>query len=287
VTLRIVTWNVNSIRARQPRVLDWLALHRPDVALLQETKCTDALFAAAGFAGEYEALGYSVAHHGHDHWNGVAVLSRVGLDDVRRGFPGTNRPPYDEARVISAVCAGVRMWSLYAPNGRTLDDPHYLFKLVWFERLRAAVAAAGVAVPHVVAGDFNVAPTDDDIYDPVRWRRLTHASPPERAAVASIVDLGLRDVTREAHAGPGPYTWWSYRPGQLERNRGLRIDLALCSPSIADRVERVWVDRDERAGAIASDHAPLVVDLGEPAETGRPPVRPAAPPGRRAPRRGG
>lgn len=287
MTLRIVTWNVNSIRARQPRVLDWLARHRPDVALLQETKCTDAQFAAAGFTDQYETLGYAVAHHGHDHWNGVAVLSRVGLDDVRRGFPGVNRPPYDEARVISAVCAGVRVWSLYAPNGRTLDDPHYLFKLVWFERLRAAIAAAGVSVPHVVAGDFNVAPTDDDIYDPVRWRRLTHASPPERAAVAAIADLGLRDVTRELHPEPGLHTWWSYRPGQLERNRGLRIDLALCSPSIADRVEQVWVDRDERAGAIASDHAPLVVDIGEPAEAGDVPVRPAAPPGRRAPRRGG
>ena len=259
--LRIVTWNVNSIRARQGRVLAWLARHRPDVALLQETKCTDALFASEGFTDEYEALGYEVAHHGRDHWNGVAVLSRVGLLDVQRGFPGANRAPFDEARVIAATCGGIRMWSIYAPNGRALDDPHYLFKLVWFERLRAAVAADPSGAPHALTGDFNVAPTDLDIYDPVRWRRRTHASPPERAAVTAIGDLGLVDVTRVHLPEPAVYTWWSYRPGQFEQNRGLRIDLALCSPAVADRVTRVWIDRDERAGAVASDHAPVVLDL--------------------------
>lgn len=261
MVLRIVSWNVNSIRARQPRVVDWLRRHQPDVALLQETKCSDAVFAAGGFVDDYEALGYRVAHHGRDHWNGVAILSRVGLADVRRGFPGHNRPPFDEARLIAGSCAGLRVWSLYAPNGRTLVDPHYLFKLVWFERLRATIAAdAGV---HVLAGDFNVAPADLDIYDPVRWRRLTHASPPERAAVAALGDLGLRDVTREHLPDPGVYTWWSHRPGQVERNRGLRIDLALCSPPVAERVGRVWIDREERQGALASDHAPLVLDLAD------------------------
>lgn len=259
--MRIVGWNVNSIRARQGRVLAWLRAHEPDVALLQETKCTDALFASAGYADEYERLGYAVAHHGHDHWNGVAVLSRVGLADVQRGFPGVNRAPHTEARAIAATCGGLRVWSVYAPNGRELGDPHYLFKLVWFERLRAAVAADATGLPHVLAGDLNVAPTDLDIYDPVRWRRRTHASPAERAAVGALVDLGLRDVTREHLPEPHTYTWWSYRPGQFERNRGLRIDLALCSPAVADRVERVWIDADERAGAVASDHAPLVVDL--------------------------
>jgi exodeoxyribonuclease-3 len=244
-------------------VIDGLRCHEPDVALLQETKCTDALFASAGFAGEFEALGYEVAHHGRDHWNGVAVLSRVGLVDVQRGFPGVNRPPFDESRVIGATCGGVRAWSVYAPNGRTLADPHYLFKLVWFERLRACVAgdAAATGLSQLLAGDMNVAPTDLDIYDPVRWRRLTHASPPERAAIAALVDLGLRDVTREHLPDAGVYTWWSYRPGQLDDNRGLRIDLALCSPVIADRVHDVWIDRDERSGAVASDHAPLVLDL--------------------------
>lgn len=259
--MRIVTWNVNSIRARQGRVLAWLAQHRPDVALLQETKCTDVHFASEGFTDAYERLGYQVAHHGHDHWNGVAVLSRVGLADVQRGFPGANRAPYDEARVMAATCGGLRVWSVYAPNGRELDDPHYLFKLVWFERLRAAVAADTSGLPQVLAGDVNVAPTDADIYDPVRWRRRTHASPPERAAVTALLDVGLRDVTREHLPGAGVFTWWSYRPGQFEQNRGLRIDLALCSPAVADRVEHVWIDTAERAGAVASDHAPVVLDL--------------------------
>ncbi len=259
--LRIVSWNVNSIRARHGRVIDWLRRHEPDIALLQETKCSDAVFAAGGFVDDCAALGYAVAHHGRDHWNGVAILSRVGLVDVCRGFPGPNRPPFDEARLIGATCAGLRVWSLYAPNGRTLADSHYLFKLVWFERLRATVAAA--ADVHVLAGDFNVAPTDLDIYDPVRWRRLTHASPPERAAVAALGDIGLRDVTREHLPDAGVFTWWSYRPGQVERNNGLRIDLALCSPPAADRVQRVWIDGDERRAVLASDHAPLVLDLAD------------------------
>lgn len=264
--MRVVSWNVNSIRARQPRVLAWLAQHQPDVALLQETKCTDDCFAGDEFAGAYRALGYEVAHHGRDHWNGVAILSRVGLAEVQRGFPGANRPPFDEARAIAATCGGLRVWSVYAPNGRGLDDPHYLFKLVWFERLRAAVAADMAArvdptEPTVVAGDMNVAPADLDIYDPVRWRRRTHASAPERAAIAALADLGLHDVTREHHPGPGVFTWWSYRPGQFEANRGLRIDLALVTPSVAVRTTRVWIDTDERGGTVASDHAPLVLEL--------------------------
>lgn len=260
----MASWNVASIRARQARVVAWLERHRPHVALLQETKCSDAAFAADDLAGAYRALGYEVAHHGHDHWNGVAVLSRVGLSDVTPGFPGTNRPPYSEARALAATCAGLRVWSVYAPNGRELDDPHYLFKLVWFERLRAAVAADAATRPGlgvVLAGDLNVAPTDADIYDPVRWRRRTHASPPERAAVQALVDLGLQDVTRAHLPDPGVYTWWSWRPGQFERNRGLRIDLALCSPTAAGRVRRVWIDTDERSRPGASDHAPLVLDL--------------------------
>jgi exodeoxyribonuclease-3 len=267
--VRVVTWNVNSIRTRQPRVLAWLREHAPDVALLQETKCTDEVFAADEFAGEYRALGYEVAHHGHDHWNGVAVLSRVGLTDVRRGFPGENRAPFGEARVISAVCGGVRVWSVYTPNGRGLDDPHYLYKLVWLERLRGAVAAtiAEGAAPTLLAGDFNVAPADIDIYDPVRWRRRTHASPPERAGIAALADIGLHDVMREQLPEPGVYTWWSYRPGQFEANRGLRIDLALCAAPVAERVQQVWIDTAERAGggpagaAPVSDHAPVVLDL--------------------------
>lgn len=266
--MRVVSWNVNSLRARQGRVLGWLDRHQPDVALLQETKGTDGHLDAIGFPAAAAARGYELAHHGRDHWNGVAVLSRVGLDRVQRGFPGLNRPPLDEARAIAATCGGIRCWSVYAPNGRTLTDPHYLFKLVWFERLRAAVAAdlggsgaTDPVPPLVLAGDLNVAPADADIYDPVRWRRLTHASPPERAAVAALGDLGLADVTRLHHPGPGVYTWWSYRPGQRERNRGLRIDLALCSAPVASRVAGVWIDTAERAAPGTSDHAPLVLDL--------------------------
>ncbi len=259
--MRLATWNVNSIRSRHGRVHAWLERRRPDIALLQETKCSDAAFAELGTA--FEALGYAVAHHGRDQWNGVAILSRVGLDDVRRGLPGANRPPFDEPRVVSAVCAGIDVHSLYAPNGRELDDPHYLFKLVWLERLRGAIRHDR---PTIVAGDFNVAPSDVDIYDPARWRRRTHASPPERAAIRTLVDDGLVDVGRSDEHEPGRYTWWSYRPGQFERNRGLRIDLALCSTSVADRVSDVWVDVDERtddgrSGEKPSDHAPVIVDI--------------------------
>ena len=257
--MRFVTWNVNSIRTRQDRVVAWLEAHRPDVALLQETKCSDALFDSPAIAGRYRDLGYAVAHHGRDHWNGVAILSRVGLESVRRGFEGFQRPPFDDARLISATCGGIGFHSIYAPNGRTLDDPHYLFKLVWFERLRAAIRSESGSV--VVGGDFNVAPTDQDIYDPVRWRRQTHASPAERAAIVALTDIGLRDVTREHLPGDGVYTWWSYRPGQAERNRGLRIDLALCSDDVADRITRLWIDVEERRGERPSDHAPVVFDL--------------------------
>ena len=178
--MRIATWNVNSIRARDQRVLAWLAAHRPEVALLQETKCDDDLFAETIGDGLVD-LGYEWAHHGRDHWNGVAILSRVGIADVRRGFPGVNRPPFDEARLVSATCGGVDVHSLYAPNGRTLDDPHYLFKLVWLERLRTLVDPDR---PAVLAGDFNVAPTDTDVYDPRRFRGKTHTSEPEREGAA-------------------------------------------------------------------------------------------------------
>jgi exodeoxyribonuclease-3 len=265
--MRIVSWNINGIRARHARVLAWLARHRPDVVLLQETKCTDESFRALAVA--YAAVGYQSVHHGHDHWNGVAILSRVGIVDVRRGFPGTNRAPYDEARVVAATCGGIDVHSVYAPNGRTLDDPHYLFKLVWLERLRTVVVPGR---PTILAGDLNVAPSDLDVYDPVRWRRRTHASPPERAAITALLDVGLVDVTRRHLPGAGVYTWWSYRAGQFAANRGLRIDLALCTPDITDRISRVWIDVDERrggagteAGALLmpkpSDHAPVVIEL--------------------------
>lgn len=252
--MRITTWNVNSIRTRIDRVTDWLATNGPDVLLLQETKCTNDDFPSESFTD----LGYEVVHHGRDHWNGVAIISKVGVENVRRGFPGRQRAPFDEARLISATCAGVDVHSLYAPNGRELDDPHYLFKLVWLERLRGALDPS---MPTVAAGDFNVAPTDLDIYDPKRWKRRTHASLQEREAIQSLLDCGLRDVTREHHPGPDVYTWWGYRPGMFESNRGLRIDLALCSGDISDLVTNVSIDRAERAGSRPSDHTPVTVDF--------------------------
>ena len=259
--MRVVSWNINSIRTRHQRVLAWLDRHEPDVVALQETKCTDAAFAE--LACDYAALGYEWRHVGHDHWNGVGILSRVGIDETQRGFAGTNRPPFDEARLITATCGrgvdALRVSSLYVPNGRELDNHHYLFKLVWLERLRAEVDET--AGNTLLLGDFNVAPANIDIYDPTRWRRKTHASPPERAAITSLLDAGLVDVTREHLPEPGIYTWWSYRPGQFEANRGLRIDLALASPAVADRVQALWIDTEERAGHRPSDHAPLVLDL--------------------------
>lgn len=257
----VAIWNINSIRSRSARLADWLDRVQPDVVCLQETKCTDEMFAAQ-FAPLFGRRGYQVAHHGRDHWNGVAVASRVGLVDVHVGFGGVQRPPYDEARLISAVCGGVRVYSIYAPNGRELDDPHYLYKLVWLERLAATI---DVDEPTVLAGDFNVAPADIDIYDPVRWRRRTHASPPERAAIDHLLDLGLVDVARAQHRSDPQFTWWSYRPGQFELDRGLRIDLALVSDELAATVTRTWVDRaernDDRVDEKPSDHAPLLVEL--------------------------
>lgn len=255
---RIATWNVNSIRARVDQVTAWLSRHDVDVVLLQETKCRDADFPFAAFA----EAGYDVAHHGVDHWNGVAIVSRVGIDDTVRGFRGPQEAPFDEARVIAATCAGVRCWSVYVPNGRELWDPQYAFKLVWLERLRHELLVADASSgSSLVAGDFNVAPTDEDIYMPSRWRRRTHASEPERAGIRALVDIGLRDITREHHPGPGVYTWWNYRPAQFEKDHGLRIDLALGSGPVAERTERVWIDREARASTRPSDHAPLVLDL--------------------------
>lgn len=254
----MASWNINSIRARVDQVVAWTAEHGVDVLLLQETKCGDTQFPFGAFA----EAGYEVAHHGTDHWNGVAIASRVGLTRVRRGFDGPQESPFDEPRLIAATCAGVRCWSVYVPNGRELWDPHYAFKLVWLERLRHELLhAKASARPSIVAGDFNVAPTDADIYMPSRWRRRTHASQPERAGLRALFDIGLRDVTREHLPDPGVYTWWNYRPGQFEKNHGLRIDLALCSDAVADATERVWIDRTARGATRPSDHAPLVVDL--------------------------
>ncbi|MEM7092099.1 MAG: exodeoxyribonuclease III [Actinomycetota bacterium] len=258
--MRVISWNVNSIRSRAARLSALLERHEPDVVVLQETKCSDEVFAP--LSAPWEAMGYEITHHGVNHWNGVAILSRVGLDDIAHGFPGENREPYDEPRLITATCGGIRFHNVYVPNGRELDDPHYLFKLVWLERLRTVHDPSR---PTILLGDFNVAPADLDIYDPKRFRHTTHASPPERAAIQALLDTGLTDVTRRHLPGEGVYTFWNYRPGQFERNRGLRIDLALCSADAAEIVTAVAIDTDERTptntGEKPSDHAPLVLDL--------------------------
>jgi exodeoxyribonuclease-3 len=255
--MRFATWNVNSVKARLPRLLEWLDASRPDVLCLQETKVP-----ADGFpAAEVGELGYQTAAFGLGRWNGVALLSRVGLEDVRHGFAGEPGFPDPEARAIGALCGGIRFTSVYVPNGRTPEDPHYSYKLAWLAALREALAADVAAGPQVVAGDFNVAPTDADVWDPRVFVGSTHVTPPERAALAAIRDLGLRDVIARPLKGDHPFTYWDYRAGMFHQNKGMRIDLVLASPEVADRVMDAVVDREARKGKGPSDHAPVVVDI--------------------------
>ncbi len=265
--VRIATWNVNSVRARVDRAVAWLQRSDVDVLALQETKCKDAQFPHAAF----EDVGYQVAHVGLSQWNGVAVVSRVGLEDVEVGFPGqpswSSGPdvaPVVEARAVGATCGGVRVWSLYVPNGRALGDPHLDYKLEWLAALRTAGAGWLAADPEAqvaLCGDWNVAPTDDDVWDVSAFEGSTHVSPPERAAFQAVVDAGFADVVRPHTPGPGVYTYWDYKQLRFPRKEGMRIDFALCSPALARRVEEASIDREERKGKGASDHAPVVVDL--------------------------
>ena len=275
--MRLATWNVNSVKARLPRLLEWLAEAGPDVVCLQEIKTTTAQFPA----DEVGELGYETAAHGEGRWNGVALLSRVGLENISRGLP--DEPAYEgyeveaaeepallevpglrrpEARAVAATCGGIRIWSLYAPNGRTPGSAHYAYKLDWFAKFRAALAAELEGEPQLVAaGDFNVAPTDDDVWDPKVFVGSTHVTPPERQALADLRALGLKDVVPKPMKGPHPFTYWDYRAGAFPKDMGMRIDLVYASQAVADRVSGAYVDREARKGKAPSDHAPVVVDL--------------------------
>ena len=257
--VRIATWNVNSAKQRMPRLLHWLNERRPDVVCLQETKLNDNAFADL-LHGPLGELGYEVAHHGQGGFNGVALLSRVGLTEVERNFTG--QPEYrgtTEARAISATCGGVRIHSLYAPNGREVDSDHYGYKLEWFDALAEATAAGPAEV--ALCGDMNVAPTDADLFDPAAWVGHTHVTEAERQRLAA---LGLVDVVR-AHWPEHQrlFSYWDYRAGMFHQDLGMRIDLVLASPTVAERVVAAWVDRAARKGKLPSDHAPVIVDLDE------------------------
>jgi exodeoxyribonuclease-3 len=279
--VRIATWNVNSIKQRMPRLLPWLDERQPDVVCLQETKLADDKLAEL-LGAELERRGYSVAAHGEATWNGVAILSRVGLDDVVAGLPGGPGFPHPEARALAATCGGVRVVSVYVPNGRTPGSDHYRYKLAWLESLRGMLAAGPEAT--VVCGDVNIAPTDLDVFDPEAYAGQTHVTEPERAALASLQELGFHDVVRDRWPNERVFTYWDYRAGMFHQDCGMRIDLVLATAPVAERLQAAWVDRQARKGKGPSDHAPVIVDLDE-APDGDigpvvpPPSAPAAPRG--------
>jgi len=263
--MRIATWNVNSIRSRADRVAAFLQRQDIDVLALQETKCRDDQFPQMVF----DAIGYETAHVGFSQWNGVAIVSRVGIEDVEIGFPGQPCWAEDtetEARAMGATCGGVRVWSLYVPNGRTLADPHYRYKLDWLAALRTAAEgwlADDPAAQIALTGDWNIAPENDDVWDMAVFAHSTHVSPPERQAFRAIVDTGYADLVRPYAPGPGVYTYWDYTQLRFPRREGMRIDFLLGTPALAGRTTGALIDREERKGKGASDHAPVIVDLAD------------------------
>jgi exodeoxyribonuclease III len=280
--VRVATWNVNSVKVRVPRLLPWLDERRPDVVCLQETKLADDAFREL-LGDDLAARDYEVAVHGETAWNGVAILSRVGLDDVVAGLTGGPGFPHQESRAISATCGGIRVVSVYVPNGRQPGSEHYAYKLAWMGALREMVAAGPEAT--VVCGDMNIAPTDDDVFDPEAYIGQTHVTAPERAALAELQALGLRDVVRDRWPDHQRlFTYWDYRAGMFHQDCGMRIDLVLAGAPVAERVRAAWVDRHARKGRGPSDHAPVIVDLDEARDGDIGPVVP--PPSAPAPRRG-
>jgi exodeoxyribonuclease III len=279
--VRVATWNVNSVKQRLPRLLPWLDERQPDVVCLQETKLADAAFTEL-LGAEATQRGYEIGYYGEAQWNGVAILSRVGLDDVVVGIPGAPGFPNPEARAVSGTCGGIRIYSLYVPNGRTPDSDHYHYKLAWLAALRELVGAGPQAA--MVCGDMNIAPADIDVFDPQAYVGHTHVTAPEREALAELQALGLRDVVRERWPKERVFTYWDYRAGMFHRDLGMRIDLVLASAPVADRAKAAWVDRQARKGTGPSDHAPVIVDLDDARDGDIGPVVP--PPSAPAPRRG-
>jgi exodeoxyribonuclease-3 len=256
----LATWNVNSIKQRVPRLLPWLDQRQPDVVCLQETKLADDVLAKL-LGDQFASRGYEFATHGEAQWNGVAILSKVGLDDIVTGVADAPGYPNPEARAVSATCDGIRVHSLYVPNGRVPDSDHYRYKLEWL----AALAQDLRSDPKdaVVCGDMNIAPTDEDVFDPEAYIGQTHVTGPERDALARLQELGLRDVVRDRWPGKRVFTYWDYRAGMFHQDLGMRIDLVLATAPVAERVRAAWVDRHARKGSGPSDHAPVIVDLDE------------------------
>ena len=277
--MRIATWNVNSLKARLEKVEWWLERAAPDVLLIQETKLTDAEAPVMAFT----MAGYDLVHHGEGRWNGVGIALRRGTPvdgivtnfgdgPVRDSGPGATTAfaeedfnPFDEARMLSLVARGIRYVSLYAPNGRVVGSPFFTGKLAWYERLARWLAERGDATDLVVGGDFNVAPTDADVWDAQAAHGGTHVSPPERTAFKRLLEAGLVDGYRSRHTEAGRFTWWDYRAGNFHKNFGMRIDHLLVSPPVGKRVVAAEIDREARKGKpVPSDHAPLVIDLDQP-----------------------
>lgn len=253
--MRIATWNVNSLNVRLPRVEEWLAYAQPDVLCLQETKLADAAFPYMALA----ALGYESVHFGEGRWNGVAILSKVGIDQVVLGMPQAVATDPQEARIITATCGGVRVSSVYVPNGRSLEDDHYLYKLRWLADLRAFLdRTSNSSQAVVVAGDFNIAPADNDVAP--RIQAETHTSVEVRGALGALTDWGMVDVFRQHYPVEPIYSWWDYRAGDFHQGRGLRIDLVLATAPVAERTSFVMIDRQARKGKQPSDHAPVLID---------------------------
>jgi exodeoxyribonuclease-3 len=249
--MRIVSWNINSLRRRQERLVNWLASTQPDVVCLQETKCTDEQFPVL----DLTAAGYHSAFHGQKSYNGVAIISKLELTDVRAALCDEEEDP--QARVIAGTIAGVRVYSIYAPNGQAVGSPAYDYKMKWYGRLRKCLERENKDEPLIVCGDFNVAPKDEDVYDPDLWRGAIMCSDAERQAFDDLCAVGLVDTLRLHHPETGRFTWWDYRMLSFPKNRGLRIDAVLASKSLAGRCTAAGIEREMRKGKEPSDHAPI------------------------------